>query len=245
MLLCLLTPTQATGTIGKFIVAELLKTGKHEVTAITRSDSKSVVPDGIKVAKINYDDPSTIVAALQGQQVLIITLSTRVSDDTQHQLVKAAAAAAVPYVVTNNWGFDPTHPSADDIPPGPKRAEIRKYAEELGKSSWVDFVSGLWYELGLVGGVETYGLDFENRSVVFFDDGKARINMSTCEQTGRAVASVFSLKEEVDGNDNDSVSLSCFKNKTVYFSSFLVSQREIFESVLRVTGTRGGLEDQL
>ena len=54
---------------------ELLATGKHTVTAISRADSTSKLPEGVKVAKVDYDKPETLVEALKGQDALIITLS--------------------------------------------------------------------------------------------------------------------------------------------------------------------------
>lgn len=36
----------ATGSVGAYITKELLKRGKHTVTAITREDSKSKMPEG-------------------------------------------------------------------------------------------------------------------------------------------------------------------------------------------------------
>ena len=68
--------------------------------------------------------------------------------------------------------------------------------------------------------MDRYGFDFQNRSVIFYDDGMARINTSTWDQTGRAVAKVLSLEEKPDNKDDDSLTLSSFKNKLVYFSSF-------------------------
>ena len=232
-----LTSKQATGTIGKFIVGELLKTAKHNVTAITRADSQAVMPKCVKVAKVNYNDQSTLIAALRGQQVLIITMAPTAPKDTQLKLVEAAAKANVSYVVPNGWGFDPTHPSSDDAFLGPSQRAIQNRIEELGKSHWIEFVSGSWYEFSLGGTADRYGFDFQNRSVIFYDDGMARINTSTWEQTGRAVASLLSLKEKPDSDNDHSLTLSSFKNQLVYFSSFCVSQKDMFESILRVTGT--------
>jgi uncharacterized protein YbjT (DUF2867 family) len=61
--------------VGKFIVEELLKAGKHQVTAITRADSTNKFLAGVEVKHVNYDDPSTLVEALKGQEVLIITMA--------------------------------------------------------------------------------------------------------------------------------------------------------------------------
>lgn len=92
--------------MGKYIVAELLKAAKHEVTAITRLDSTAEIPNGVNVAKVNYDDPLTLVAALRGHDVLVITLAVTAPRDTQEKLVTAAAEAGVPFILPNFWGLD-------------------------------------------------------------------------------------------------------------------------------------------
>ncbi|KAM5458536.1 hypothetical protein MaudCBS49596_000450 [Microsporum audouinii] len=228
----------ATGTIGRSIVREILKAQKHEITAITRTVSKAVMPDGVKVAKVDYDNQSTLVSALRGQDALIITMAAFAPEGTQLKLVEAAAEAGVPYVIPNGWGLDPTHPLSDDVFIGPAWRAIFKRIEELGKSSWINFVSGFWYEFSLGGGVNRCGFDLKNRSVVFFDDGTARINTSTWDQTGRAVANFLSLKEKPDNGEDERQTIYGFKNKNVYFSSFHVSQKDMFQSILRVTGTK-------
>lgn len=48
------------GSVGRYLVEELVKTGKHKVTAITRSDSTSKPPAGVEVKKVNYDDQDSL-----------------------------------------------------------------------------------------------------------------------------------------------------------------------------------------
>ncbi|KAF7533584.1 hypothetical protein G7054_g6947 [Neopestalotiopsis clavispora] len=219
----------ATGSVGKFIVDALLKTGKHNVTAITRVDSKAVMPQGVKVAKVNYSEQSSLVEALKGQDVLIVTMSVQAPPETQVQLNEAAAAAGVPYIIPNNWGGDHANEKlGDETLLGPANRAVLKNIQELGKSAWISVVSNFWYEFSLGGGPDRYGFDLNERSVVFFDDGKQPINTTTWPQSGLAVARLLSLPE---------AELAAFKNKFVYISSFCVSQRDMFDSVLRVTGT--------
>jgi tryptophan synthase beta chain len=71
------------------------------LTAITRLNSKSKLPEGVKIAQVDYDDEASIIAALKGQQFLIITMSVTAPRDTHSRLVKAAAKADVPYVMPN------------------------------------------------------------------------------------------------------------------------------------------------
>jgi hypothetical protein len=68
-----------------------------------------------------------------------------------------------------------------------------------------------------------------------YDDGNKKINMSTWEKCGEAVAQLLSLpiKTQEDGQ----VGLDTYKNSGVYISSFLISQRDILNSLHRVLGT--------
>lgn len=77
----------------------LLKTGKHTVTAITRVDSKSTLPEGVETKKVDYNKSKTLVEALRGQDVLVITISGHAPiQETEEKLVKAAGEAGVPWM---------------------------------------------------------------------------------------------------------------------------------------------------
>lgn len=88
------------------MVEALLKTRKHAVTAITRSDSQSTLPDGVKVKKVDYEQPQTIVEALKEQDALVITLSGLVPKDTDSKLINAAGEAGVKWILPNEWAPD-------------------------------------------------------------------------------------------------------------------------------------------
>lgn len=207
------------------------------MTAITRTDSTATFSSGVQIKKVDYSDPSTLVSALQGQDALIITMSVFAPPDTQTKLIDAAAAAKVPWILPNEFGGDPL-----DIEQGKDnffsagKAKYRQHIEELGKSSWIGIACGFWYEFSLAGGPYRYGFDFKEKSLTMFDEGETKICTSTWPQCGRAVAALLSLKLEPEGEGNVSLSTH-FKNKPAYISSFTVSQRDMLESVLRVTGT--------
>jgi hypothetical protein len=215
----------------------LLKIGKHKITAITRADSTSKLPSGVEVKKVNYDDPSSLIEALKGQEVLVITMAATAPPEQQTKLIDAAAAANVPWVLPNEYGGDPTEVEMQkDSFIGERKAKYRDYIEKLGKSSWIGIICNFWYEFSLAGGSSRYGFDFKNRTVTFFDDGNTRINTSTWPQTGRAVAKLLSLKVLKDNANDKSACLNDFRNKFVYVSSFNISQKDMLDSVLRVTG---------
>jgi len=154
-------------------------------------------------------------------------------------LILAAASAGVNYIMPNEWGHDFSHLglAADTPLLGPKLAKNRKLIEDLGVSKWVTVTGGFWYEYSLAGTEWRYGFDFGKRSVVFFGDGEVKVNTSTWEQFARTVAALLSLPVLPRNAGDKEVTLSSYDNKHCYISSFRVSQKDMFESVLRVTGT--------
>lgn len=84
----------------------LLKTGQHTVTAISRLDSQSDLPQGVKTKKVDYNDSKTLIEALKGQDALVITLSGRTPPETEMQLINAAGEAGVPWILPNDWSPD-------------------------------------------------------------------------------------------------------------------------------------------
>ena len=157
--------------------------------------------------------------------------------DTQSKLFKAAAEAGVKWVMPNEWGYDKAHPGlSKDIIIGGQANDAYEEIEGLGMS-WIGFVCSFWYEFSLGGGTVRYGFDFKDRKLILFDDGNTPINTSTWPQCGRGVASLLSLKVLPDDENDKSTTLSQFRNGHCRISSFLVSQKDMFESVKRVTGT--------
>ena len=217
----------AGGNSGKYMTESLLATGKHNVTAITRPESKSKLPEGVNIAHVDYNDTASVVEALKGQDALIITMSVMAPEGSQQKLIQAAADANVSWVLPNVWCPDFTHDGLrKDVAIFQGPDAIKDLIARLGKSSYANFVTGFWYEwsLAMPGG---FGFDFAQKKVTLFDDGEVKISVSTWPQVGRGVAAMMSLPAE---------ELEKLKNKTIYINSFTLSQKDMLESVLRVTG---------
>ncbi|KAF4965333.1 hypothetical protein FSARC_6848 [Fusarium sarcochroum] len=227
----------AGGTIGSHITAALLQTGKHTVKALTRKDSSNKLPEGVQAAPVDYNDQASIVAALKDQQFFIITMAPTAPRDTHSKLVQAAAKAGVPYVMPNGYAGDiDSIKLGQDTLLGPVAKANRDEIESLGMQ-WITVCSGFWYDYSLAGGEARFGFDFDRRSLTLYDDGNIKNSTSTLSQVGRAVAKVLSLKELPDDENDKSLTLSSFLNKPVYLKSFELSQKDMFSSVKRVTGT--------
>ncbi|KAF9243959.1 hypothetical protein DTO012A7_9454 [Penicillium roqueforti] len=227
----------AGGTVGSHLVAALLKTGKHTVTALSRRDSSNKLPEGVLVAPVDYSNEATIVAALKGQEFFIITVSPTAPRDTHSKLVRAAAKAGVPYIMPNGYAGDIEHTKlGEDIMLGPVAQAARDEIESLGMK-WITVCCGFWYDYSLAGGEARFGFDFDKRSLTIYDDGTTKNSVSTLSQVGRAVAKVLSFKVLPEDQNDKSLTVSRWLNKPVYIKSFVINQTEMFESVKRVTGT--------
>jgi putative NADH-flavin reductase len=81
------------------ITKALLEGGRHKVTAISREDSKATVPDSVEVKRILYDDHASLVSALRGQDILVISLNPQAPKDTQIKLIDAAKDAGLKWIM--------------------------------------------------------------------------------------------------------------------------------------------------
>jgi hypothetical protein len=233
---------QAGGQSGGYIAKSLLESGRFNITALTRPESTSELPPSIKVAKASNDDHAALVSALRGQDVLLITLSVTAPPDTEGKLIRAAAEARVPFVMPNDWGCDTDLDNVvKDVPGFAKVPKARQDVIAAGVSSFISLTSGFWYEWSLAI-PPSFGFDFPSKTATFFDDGETRISVSTWPQVGRAVTALLSLPikpdDDDDGNPKERHCLETFKNKIVYTNSFTLSQQDMFDSVLRVTGAQ-------
>lgn len=206
--------------------------GKHIVTALTREDSKGKLPEGVHVAKVNYDDEASIVNALKGQQFLAIALGVRAPQELHKKIADAAGKAGVPLIMPNSYGY----PLADEGPgDGDKYGQLvvgRVNDTKNGVSSSLKLSCGFWYEWSLATGEQWFGFTIKDRKVTFFDEGKRTITVSTWNQCGRALAALLSLP-----NSGTSPSLADYKNGDCSIYSFRVSQRDMLDSLHRVLGT--------
>lgn len=219
------------------MVQHLLKSGKHTITAVTRHDSTSTLPEDLKVIKADYTDHAALVAAFKNQQFLIITLGVFAPPETHSNLVRAAGEAGVPYIMPNWYGPDPLDEKyTTDVHLHPVGVAMKADIEKAGAAYFM-LACSFWYEYSLGGGPDRYGFDFKKRSLVLFDEGNVAINTTTWPQCGRAVAGLLNLKELPDDEEDKTPTLSQFANGVIYASSFKVSQLDMFDSVKRVTGT--------
>jgi len=84
----------------------LLKTGQHTVTAITRADSTSKLPDGVNIKRVDYSNHDALLETLRGHDALVITLGGLTPKETSESLINAAGEAGVSWILPNEWSPD-------------------------------------------------------------------------------------------------------------------------------------------
>jgi hypothetical protein len=212
----------------------LLKTGKHNITALTRVGSTSKISAGVKLAEIDYDNDESIVSALRDQQFLVISLGVRVPEEVHGRVVRAAAKAGVSYIMPNIHGFDPKGEGVTN-PIFGVGAMRRIYDVEETGVPWIVVTTGFWFEWSLALGDNWYGIDINNKKAWFCDEGHNTMSTSTWSRCGEAFAALLSLPES-----GASPSLADYKNFPLYVDSFAITQRKLLDSVQRATGTTDG-----
>ncbi|KAM0202444.1 hypothetical protein ACHAPQ_004048 [Fusarium lateritium] len=230
----------AGGSVGKYLAKYLIATGKHTVTAITRKESTNKAPEGAHVVTVDYDDESSLVEALKGQQFLAISMAVTAPPGTQDKIIYAAAKAGVPWIMPNCFGVNVFNKSlVEENLTGKGVLSGFEAIEAAGVSSWIAMCCSFWYEFSVAQGPGWYGFDLSNgkKKVTFYDDGNTQINTSTWDQCGRAFAALLSLKVIPDDENDKTTTISQWRNKPLFMSSFLLSQRQMLDSLQRVTGT--------
>ena len=156
----------------------------------------------------------------------------RAPPNTHGKIVAAAAKAGVPYIMPNVYGGDITDEALrrDDLYSA-GAWKLCLEVEQLGPA-YVAMCCGFWYEWSLALGEQWFGFDIRNRKVTFYDEGTTKVTSSTWLQCGRALAALLSLPEE-----GGEAAVAEWKNKPLYVASFQVSQRDMLDSIHRVTGS--------
>ncbi|OAL52445.1 NAD(P)-binding protein [Pyrenochaeta sp. DS3sAY3a] len=228
------------GNVGAKFLSHLLATGKHQVTVLTREDSTATFPFNVNltVSKVDYTSETSIVDALRGNDFLIITMYARAPPTLHASIVHAAAKAGVRYVMPNYFAYG-LGARGGALHADPILGQFGRWIDDVRDTEGVDYVAlvcGFWYEFSLALGEQWLGFDIPGRKVTFYDEGTRKISTSTWEQCGRAVAGLLSLPETKESG-TDTPALQDWRNEGLYISSFLLSQRDMLDSLNRVLGT--------
>jgi uncharacterized protein YbjT (DUF2867 family) len=214
----------ASGNVGRPTLQALLARKIHTLTIIQRPESTHQYPPEIIVQKGSFNDESFLIKALTGQDVLIIIVPIP-NMEIGDLFIHAAAKAGVPYILPTEFGVDAPKVEHEHSMMAPKVARHR-LIEELGVSSWIAVIVNFWLDANIKLGL--WGIDVKNRKAELMEGADAKVSTTTVARCAEGITVLLSLPES---------ELAKWKNRPFYFSSFELSQQEIFDAVKKASGT--------
>jgi uncharacterized protein YbjT (DUF2867 family) len=91
--------------VAREVIDALLAAKKHEITVLSRSAQKDIIPD-VSWRVVNYKDKNELVEALRGTHTVLsfIQLLADAENTSQKNLIDAAIIAGVKRFAPSEWG---------------------------------------------------------------------------------------------------------------------------------------------
>lgn len=118
--------TGATGNLGRLIIASLLERGADPQSIVAGARDTAKAADlGVRVARLDYTDPASVAAAVEGVDTVVLVSGSEVGQRVaQHQAVIDAAKAAgvskfvytsAPKATTSDLVLAPEHKATEEL----------------------------------------------------------------------------------------------------------------------------------
>ncbi|KAI9666112.1 MAG: hypothetical protein M1821_004047 [Bathelium mastoideum] len=212
----------ASGNLGPSVVDQLLKAG-FSVSALTRQNSNSTPPSGVKAIPVDYTSVDSLTAALKGHDAVVSTLNPDVVDQTP--IIDAAIAAGVSRYLPSEFGCDTLNANVRKLPVFAAKAKTVDYISQKakeGKISYTLVITGPFLDWCLP---TPFLVNFEGPVADIFDGGDNKVSTTMLADIGRAVAGVLKHPAETE-------------NRAVYVESAAVSQNQLLAIASKVTGKK-------
>uniref|UniRef100_A0A0D2YHR5 NAD(P)-binding domain-containing protein n=1 Tax=Fusarium oxysporum (strain Fo5176) TaxID=660025 RepID=A0A0D2YHR5_FUSOF len=126
-----------TGSVGRFIVEEIVVDGKLEVILLSHKFANLALEKelGARILPIDYSDPDTIANLLEENHVdvVIAALGGRTPPEQEHGLIQAAAKSkATKRYIPSVWGVK-WRPEKAAIPGNPNQPAVFTYTKDVAK----------------------------------------------------------------------------------------------------------------
>lgn len=214
----------AAGNLGATVLDEFLKTPGFNVSVLTRAESSTTFPDGVKVHKTDYSEEQ-LVKTLQGQDAVLSLISFS-SAATQKVLIDASIKAGVSRFFPSEFGHPPDHRNIEFLPPPfPVKDEILDYLKQKQDTglSWTAVITGGFFDMGIKQG--WLGFDINKHTARIWDSGDVRYSANTLRQIARGLAKACQRPEET-------------ANKVIHIASFTTSNNEVLAALESASGKK-------
>lgn len=178
--------TGSTGALGTRIIDELLqRVPASQIVAIARDSVKAETlrAKGVEVRIADYNEPSTIAAALQGVDRLLLVSANEVGKRFgQHRaVIDAAGAAGVSYLVYTSLLHAPT----SDNPLAGEHLQTERYIAESGLKH--TFLRNGWYHENYLGTID----QVRHSGVLLTGVGAGKVSSAARDDFAEAAAIVI------------------------------------------------------
>lgn len=184
------------GNLGKLVLDHLLA-ANFDVTVLVRENSTSVLPNGVKTAKVEYDSEESLTAALQGQDALVSTTATEATF-SQDNLIKAAISARVYRIIPSEFVSDTSLEANKVLPVYFPKLATQKLLEEGvkdtdGAVTYTLVMNNVFLDWGIASG---FLIDAKNKSIVLHDGGETQYSATPLHTVAKGVVGVLQHPEE-------------------------------------------------
>ena len=131
----------------------LLAANRFTITLVTRQGSDTTFPSdpSITVKPADYSSQDSIISAFKGNEALVLILNFAALDETQMDLIKAAAAAGVKYILPTEFGADnAVEKLSKSVPINAMKSGPRLLVEEFATMhpglTWIGLVTNPWFD---------------------------------------------------------------------------------------------------
>ncbi|OHF02146.1 hypothetical protein CORC01_02426 [Colletotrichum orchidophilum] len=201
------------GLLGTALVSELSKAG-FIVTVFGRSESaKEGLPAGIDFKTIDYSSTDTVATAVQGQDVIVSTVS-KGGLFTQKTVIDGAIKAGVKRYIPSDWGSFTTDPKAQIELAGLMKpmTDTQKYLKDkVGGIEHTIFSVGAFTDLVISSPII---FDYAKKTAQVTDAGHVRFASTSLAGIGKAVAGALKNPEAT-------------KNRNLKIQEFEVTQAQL------------------
>lgn len=144
--------------------------------------------------------------------------------------MRAALAAGVKQLITNEFGFDTFHPHAAELPISASKLEAQRVLEEeLQKATvdgkpaplaWTAIITNTWYDFAIRAGF--FWLNPAKRTITRFGSGEQRVSISRIALNGETVFAVLREPKR-------------FRNRPVYVASHSITTDDLITLAMEVS----------
>ncbi|TVY25550.1 Isoflavone reductase-like protein [Lachnellula hyalina] len=208
----------ATGNLGVSVLEALLGANLH-VTVLSRihgNSSKLAPHPRLTITEVDFSSTQSLVAALQGAQVVISCLAT-LAIGSQNPLIEASVAAGVTRFIPAEFGMDSRNPLCVVLPVCEPKVNTQKYLQEKANSnpefSYTGIANGLFLDWGLKVG---FILNLALHSATLYNGGDVPFSTTMLGDVAKAILGVIDNLEQT-------------ANRILYIHSAVTTQNTLIQ----------------